>query len=248
MKINDIPVLILAGGLGTRLRGLYPDIPKPIVPIDGKPYIEILIEFLEKKGFKNFTISVGYKKEMIKKTLEHKGYNISFVEEETPLGTGGAVRNALEVFSPRALVVNGDTYLDIDYERFLDFHLKQNKKNGSLCSICLVYMDDTKRFGNVIFEGNRLKEFSEKDTKTEGPGWINGGVYIIEREFVNLIPKEIKSSFEKDVIPKAIKKNILISVFKTDGTFYDIGTPESLSKFIEFYKNKKQGKHEDDKK
>ncbi len=242
-EIAELPVLILAGGLGTRLRAVHPDLPKPLVPVGDKPFLEILVRLLAGKGFREFHLSTGYKGEMIREALSRAGLpgaEFHFHREEKPLGTGGALPEALEAFRPRALVLNGDTYLDIDYAGFFAEH-RANRKEGSLCTLALARVEDTSRFGRVLFEGNRLTGFLEKAGDPGGGGWINGGAYLMERELVLRIRKGAKVSLEKEVFPGALREGIPLHVFRGEGRFFDIGTPESLEEFRRFYGKDRPG-------
>ncbi len=232
IPLSTVPALVLAGGLGTRLRGITGGIPKPLVQVGGRPFLEILLGLLFSKGFRRFFISLGYKGELIRKALENSDLDISFLEEgDNLLGTGGALRHALDVFRPRALVINGDTYLDMDYDKFVEHHAIRAEQGNCLCSIAIFHVPDVSRYGKVVFEGDKLEGFTEKDESAGGPGWINAGAYLLEREFVEGIREGEKVSLEKEVIPGFLAQGARISVFKASGTFQDIGTPESLEFF-----------------
>jgi len=232
--------VILAGGLGTRLRGIIKDIPKPMAEISGKPFLAYLIDFLSKQKIKRVVLSVGYKFEVIKDFFgnRYKGINISYAIEEKPLGTGGAIKNALlSIYGNEAFIINGDTFFDIDLNDFYDFHKSRNSK----LSIALKKMDFTERYGTVeIDKNNKIMAFHEKAQKYDV--LINGGVYLLNKNFFNSLATQDKFSFEKDFLEKHYK-NYEFYGFPFDEYFIDIGIPEDYEKAKEELKNLKINKN-----
>jgi D-glycero-alpha-D-manno-heptose 1-phosphate guanylyltransferase len=214
--------IILAGGEGIRLKEVIKDIPKPMAPIYGKPFLELLISQLKKWGIKDIILSIGYKKEVIRTYFmdgKKWGVNIEYSEEDQPLGTGGAIKNAANwLDEDNFVVMNGDSILNIDFSKLISFH----KNYAALATIGLAYVENTFRYGRIkTKETNEIFDFSEKGI--QGKGFINGGVYVFNKEILKIIP-EGKSSLEKDILSKIILQGIY--GFKTNGFFIDIGIPE----------------------
>jgi D-glycero-alpha-D-manno-heptose 1-phosphate guanylyltransferase len=231
MNITDVPVLILAGGKGTRVKHLLNDLPKPMFPVLGKPFLEYLIKYFKRLGFCKFYLSIGYQSNSIEEHFhEHK--DIEFIVEKTPLGTGGAVLNATKVINEESFIaVNGDTFFLMDFEKFLDFI---SDKNHSF--IVLKKSTDISRYGTVKFNSQYLiTNFDEKNTKVLVDNWINSGLYYFIKSDLENLSLNQTCSLETEVFPKMISRNLLFA-FTTDGNFIDIGTPETLSKTEEFLK------------
>ncbi len=211
--------LILAGGLGTRLRPLTYKIPKAMVEVNGKPFLYYLIKFLSKQNIKDIVISVGYLKENIMEYFtdgKNLGVNIEYAVENEPLGTGGAINNAKKFLKEKFIVMNGDTIFNINLEDFSKFH---EYKKG-VCTIALANIDNTERYGAVeVDKDGRIVKFLEKGIKKNG--LINGGIYILEEEIFNYLLEV--GSLEKDVFPLLIGK---MYGYVSNSYFIDIGIPE----------------------
>ncbi len=189
--------IVLAGGLGTRLASRLEGIPKAMAPVAGRPFLEILLRQLERAGCTRVLLSVGHLRGVIQDHFgsAFQGLALEYVVEETPLGTGGAIRKALEQASERAvLVLNGDTFLDADYAAMFEFH----QTEGSTLTIAVTRQADVARYGAVRVEGKRVVGFEEKGRS--GPGWINAGAYVVERDlqWPQHLPE--KFSFERDFL------------------------------------------------
>jgi Nucleoside-diphosphate-sugar pyrophosphorylase involved in lipopolysaccharide biosynthesis/translation initiation factor 2B, gamma/epsilon subunits (eIF-2Bgamma/eIF-2Bepsilon) len=225
--------IILAGGFGTRLSHIIKDIPKPMAFVCKKPFLLYVINDLIKKGIKKIIIAVGYKKEIIKNYFgyEYNNCQIIYSEENEPLFTGGAIKKALGYCKTKNIfVVNGDTFFDVDLKKMFEFHLKKN----SYITIACKKMFDFDRYGTVKIENGYIKEFKEKSLTKEG--YINGGIYVINRECFNYI-SEKKFSFETDFLEREIKNKSIYS-FLSDGYFIDIGIAQDYYKAQEdFAKN-----------
>jgi len=224
--------IILAGGLGTRLRSVLPDTPKCLAPINNKPFLAELIKFLKKQGINKFIFSLGYKSELIIKYLgdEFIDTNIDYSIEDEQLGTGGAIKLALsKVLSDDVLVINGDTFFKNDLYLFYRFH----KNNNSKFSISVTKVENNYRFGSVVLnDENIVINFSEK-SKNESV-LINAGHYIINREHFLKFKTEDKFSIELDFFQNcSINKVIYGFEFLSD--FIDIGIPEDLIKAQSFF-------------
>ena len=215
--------IILAGGLGTRLKNIVNHVPKSMASIGGKPFLEYQLNYLIKNGIQRVILSVGYKKEIIIDYFGNKyqSMKIIYSEECEPLGTGGAIKLALrEIIGKIVYVINGDTYFDIDLKKFHEFH----EKYKSFTTIAIKRIANTKEYGNVSLDSNmRIQRFEEK--KSIG-NYINGGVYIFKKgTFENLCLPE-KFSIERDYFMKYFQSKKMYG-YVTDDYFIDIGTPKN---------------------
>lgn len=214
--------IILAGGLGTRLRPALPDLPKAIAPIGGRPFLTLLLDRLAAAGCARVVLATGYLRHLIAQTIgnAHLSMEVTYSEEETPLGTGGAVLKAFErICTKRAVVMNGDTWLDVDYGRLLLAHLRAN----AAITVSLVAASDCGRFGSVLVKDDRVVEFCEKNRS--GPGLINAGVYVIERDAIEARQLENPFSLEAGFLAKFVAE-LRPLAFKVSGRFIDIGIPQ----------------------
>jgi len=219
--------VILAGGLGTRLRGVISDRPKPMAPIGSRPFLDYLVSRLATNHFGHIVICVSYMREKIEEYFGPKyGSLVSFVVEEEPLGTGGALRNAKAVLDQRFAVLNGDTYVQVDYGEMFRFHAA----NKAIMTIALARSDGD-RFGRVLLDGDRIVGFSEKARKDGNP--VNAGVYIVERSVLDQIPSGRAFSLEKELIPMLLSERQRVFGYATGSEFIDIGEPESYKRLVE---------------
>jgi NDP-sugar pyrophosphorylase family protein len=223
---QPVTCLILVGGLGSRLRPLISELPKPMAPIRGKPFLEYLIRWVGYSGFDQVVLCVGYRAAQIEEYFgqgEHFGIKIAYSVESEPLGTWGAVRQAMEQFpGQHFLVANGDSFLQIELRALLDRHLKKQ----ALASLAVLAVHDSSRFGSIrLAADGRIIEFSEKSG--EGPALINGGVYCLSREMLRLAPKSA-ASLEKEVFP-AVAGSGLYGML-VHGYFVDIGIPQEYQR------------------
>ncbi len=220
-------VIILAGGLGTRLKGYTNGLPKPMISVAGRPFLEIILDRLLDTGFKEICLAVSYKAEIIKNYFgnNYKGISLNYSIEETPLGTGGAIQQAINHLSGNDIfVLNGDTLVDINYHEMMKFH----KKNNAELSIATYRMSNYDRYGTVTSdEQHRISAFIEKQATKEGA--INAGTYLIKRSIFDSFSFPEMFSFEADLMEKEVN-NLLEYAFLTEGYFIDIGVPEDLQK------------------
>ncbi len=224
--------IILAGGLGTRLRSVVADKPKCMAPVAGKPFLDYLILFLKNNGIENFIFSVGYMHEVIEdylqKNFNELNYKISL--ENEPLGTGGAIKLAcLKTLEKDVLICNGDTFYKIDLIELNNFH---QRKEAS-CSLTLKPMKNFDRYGVVeLNKDESIKTFKEKQFYKSG--LINGGVYALNvfQFLIEELPE--KFSFEKEFLEKKVclqeGKNSTLFGLTQDSYFIDIGIPEDYEK------------------
>ncbi len=227
LKEPNIEAIILAGGFGTRLQSVVKDVPKPMADIRGKPFLEYLLMFLAKSGFSKVILSVGYKKEVIMDYFKdfYLGMEIIYSPEESPLGTGGAIKKALMyAIGENVLVLNGDTFFNLDITSFYATH----QQNTSSITMALKPMTQFDRYGSVNTSGKTVVSFEEKGFKEKG--LINAGAYII-RKSIQKILTEFNDvfSFEKDFLEKNIS-TIKPVAYIEDAYFIDIGIPEDYNK------------------
>ena len=221
-----LEAVVLAGGFGTRLRAVVPDLPKPMAPVAGRPFLEILLSMLAKKGVRRAVLSLGYRADLI---VRHFGASYAGIElvseiETEPLGTGGALRAALaRCGSDAALVVNGDTYLDLELDALA---ARWQQKRVPL--IVGRAVQDTARFGRLDVSGAALLGFAARGAG--GPGVINMGHYVLPTTLFADQPGLPKNfSFEADFLaPRA--GELGFEVFVTEGLFIDIGVPEDYAR------------------
>lgn len=219
--------IILAGGLGTRLRPVVSDVPKCMAPVAGRPFISFLIDYLVKHGINRFIYAIGYKGEMIQEYISkhHPDLYNSFSFEEEPLGTGGAIKLACTLCTDEnVIVLNGDTMFKIDVEELAAFH---NSK-GSQCTLSLKPMQHFNRYGVVELNSNHsIRNFKEK--KAYETGLINGGVYVLNtKQFLEEALPE-KFSFETDYLQTFYQKVKMFALIQ-DKYFIDIGIPEDFER------------------
>lgn len=197
--------IVLAGGLGTRLRPLTDDIPKPLLPIKGRPILEWAILNFKKHNIKDIILSVGYRYEKIKEYFgdgSKIGVNIKYVIEKEPLGTGGAIKKASNGLKEDFLVINGDNLADFDWTSQIFFH----KKNKAKITLSLFPVEDVTQFGIALLESNKILKFIEKPSVENAPSNLNNaGGYIINPEVLEILPEGF-SSIEKDCFEKLCLK------------------------------------------
>ncbi len=220
--------IILAGGLGTRLREVVSDVPKCMAEVAGKPFLSYLLDWCKVQSFGRVILSLGYLSEVVTSWIEKNEYpfEIIYAKEEEPLGTGGAIKLAMRsVLGERAVVINGDTFFDVDITELYTVH---NEKSANI-SLALKPMTDFDRYGRVeLNTDNRIIAFIEKQQCREG--LINGGVYLIDKD-VLLSDKELplKFSFEKNILEAKINTLPIYGNIQ-DTYFIDIGIPEDYRK------------------
>ncbi len=231
---NFPDVIILAGGFGTRLQSVVKDVPKPMAPVADIPFLEWLINYLSKSNPNKIILSTGYKHEIIEAHFGKSFKNIPIVYsiETDPLGTGGAIKKAFDLVSTEnCLVLNGDTFLQIDHPNFLNFH----SKNKALFTMALKPMKNPARYGTVETEGETIKKFNEKNPDL-AEGLINTGVYLMKKEILKHFPEQEKFSFETDFMELKTGE-IEMKSYITDDYFIDIGIPEDYKKANDEFPN-----------
>lgn len=212
--------IILAGGFGTRLREIVPDLPKPMAHVAGRPFLDILLRSLSLKGFTRVILSLGFMAEKISDYFGERfaGMDLFYVVENSPLGTGGAVRLGLSICQEdHVFIFNGDTFLDLEVGEIE--RLWQN--NGHPIMVGR-QVSDTTRYGRLVTEGNLVKGFAEKGRA--GPGLINAGCYVFNRRQLNCFRLNEAFSLESEFLVKLVAETE-VDVFITEGLFIDIGVP-----------------------
>ncbi|MCX7708730.1 MAG: nucleotidyltransferase family protein [Clostridia bacterium] len=222
--------LILAGGLGTRLRPEVNDRPKPMALAHGKPFLEYQINHLRKYGLVDIVLAVGFMHEKIEeyfKDGEEFGVSIKYSIESEPMGTGGALKKAEKLLTEdKILILNGDTLFDVDYKELICFD--QLKKSRLTMALRQTY--GSGRYGHVEVEDTgKIIQFVEKGIVNES-GYINAGIYLVDRNLLNSIDYGKAISFEKEVIPRWLHENQIYGFIGT-GYFIDIGIPEDYKQF-----------------
>lgn len=217
--------IILCGGLGTRLRSVISDVPKPMAPINNKPFLAFVLEYLKKQNISRVVLAVSYKYEIIQEYFgnSYLGMQILYSIEKEPLGTGGAILEALNLInSDSCYVLNGDTFFDVNLDR-----LKLD--NSDIC-VALKPMKNFDRYGSVDIDNNSyISAFNEK--KFTSNGLINGGVYLIKKHIFNSFNLPNKFSFEEFFQENFLIFNAKATVF--DDYFIDIGIPQDYKAFID---------------
>jgi len=213
--------IVLAGGLGTRLRDVVPDLPKPMAPVAGRPFLEILLSMLARKGFTRVILSLGF---MPEKIISHFGDQYLGMElvhevELQPLGTGGAIRAALtHCVTDHVYVFNGDTYLELEVDAL---ECLWQKHHNSV--IVVREVPDTARFGRVDVNDGRVAAFHEKGKA--GAGLINAGCYVLPKHVLDDFPLGQTFSIETEFFVKRLQST-RFDGFVTQGSFIDIGVPD----------------------
>jgi D-glycero-alpha-D-manno-heptose 1-phosphate guanylyltransferase len=220
-KMAAIDVVILSGGKGERLRTVSGEVPKILMPIAGRPFIDIVIESLLPFGFRRFILCIGYLREKVRAHFAVTDYDVVFSEETEPLGTGGAVKNAgRHIITSPFLLLNGDSFCPADLHAFYNFHLQK----GGVLSIVLSQPLSENAYGVVQMDDeNRIVAFREKEEAGEG-SFINAGLYLAERRILGLMPEKARFSLETELIPAILPHGCY--GFVTDAELIDIGTPE----------------------
>lgn len=218
--------IILAGGLGTRLRSSIPDLPKPMAPIGGKPFLEFLLTYLGKYNIERVILSVGYKYEIIQENFGNRFADmmIDYAVEDEPLGTGGGIRRALNLVNgDTVLILNGDTFFAGDYAKLADIHYL----SCADLTMALKPMNDctwsSGRYGRVLTDGTRVIGFAEKKQGISGN--INSGVYIMDTQLLTRFNLTDKFSFEHDFLEKYTDR-LNFHAWTMNAYFIDIGVPE----------------------
>jgi NDP-sugar pyrophosphorylase family protein len=224
--MTDIPALILAGGLGTRLRGVLADRPKVLAPVAGRPFVSYLLEQLDAAGVSRVMLCTGYRGDEVERTFgaRYGSLALTYSREEAPRGTAGALRLALpQVAGSLLLALNGDSYVACPLAEFIAWH-RERRGAGSLL---LTSVADVARFGSVEVDANGVVQSFREKRAAAGHGWINAGVYLLERRLLESIPPDRPVSLEQEMLPQWLTEGL--GGYARELPFLDIGTPESLA-------------------
>jgi NDP-sugar pyrophosphorylase family protein len=223
--LQGITGVVLAGGLGTRLRAEVPDKSKVLAPVRGRPFVTYVLDQLCAAGVQTIVLCTGYLADQIEQYLgpEYRGVRLRYSREETPLGTAGALRLALPLLnSDCVLVANGDSYCAVD----LGAMAQQHRRRRAAGTIAVAAVEDTRRFGSVeIAADGQVVRFMEK-AAAAGAGWINAGIYLLQRSLVEAIPPMTPLSLERDLFPGWTSQGLY--AFLTSARLWDIGVPEAF--------------------
>jgi NDP-sugar pyrophosphorylase family protein len=233
----ELKTLILAGGLGSRLQSVIRDRPKPMAEVKGKPFLEYQIKRLRAQGFEEVVFCVGYLAHQIQDYfgVGHRwGVQIAYIVEAELLGTAGAIRNAQGFIKGTFLVMNGDSYLEADFRDLVEFHRSRHSVDSrTIGTIATLAVDDAAAYGTLAMDSTgRILRFREK--AETGPGWINGGVYVLEPDILDFIPAGQAVSLEKETFPLILKRGWHLYAYPVEGFFVDIGTPEGYRRFCQY--------------
>jgi NDP-sugar pyrophosphorylase family protein len=229
---GDVTAVILAGGLGTRLQPVVGDRPKGLAAVAGRPFLAHLMDQLCSQGIRRVVVSTGHGAGQIREALggAFGGMSVGYSHETQPLGRGGALQlAALGIASPTLLVLNGDSFCRADLTAFLQDFRRHDRKPALL----LVRMPDVSRYGRVECDAaGAIRRFEEK-AAASGAGWINAGVYLVDRALAAGIPAGRAVSLEREVFPTWIASGL--RGYPCDAAFLDIGTPESYARAADFF-------------
>lgn len=221
-----LEAIVLAGGFGTRLREVVQDVPKPLAPVAGRPFLAWLMDGLQRAGVSRTILATGYLSHLVEEAIgsNWQGMDLAYSVETTPLGTGGAIRQALARSSGGpVLVLNGDTWLGLDAAAFA----AAVTKSGLPLGMALANVPDVARYGAVGVTDGRITAFGEKSGA--GPGFINAGVYCLARPAELAFPPEENFSFEKAVLAPAAAAG-RVAGYTDTRDFIDIGIPEDYAR------------------
>jgi NDP-sugar pyrophosphorylase family protein len=228
--LADIDVLILAGGLGSRLAGVLGDIPKVLAPVEGRPFLDYQLDYLAGQGVRKVLLSLGHRAEMVLAHLAETKLplRVETVVEPRPLGTAGAIAFARSAFSSDPLLVlNGDTWLELDLAAMLAEHRASPVPLATLSCVSVV---DTRRYGAIELRADgSIARFIEKGESSSSGGLVNGGVYLLSAQLLDSLAVASGSSLERDVLPH-LPAGMLRSHVIRRANFIDIGTPESYAR------------------
>ena len=230
---QDVPAVLLVGGKGTRLQSVVSSSPKPLAQVRGAPFLQLLLLQLRSQGVHRLLMCSGHLADQIEDQFGDGGnldLKIEYSKESQPLGTAGALRFAERHLEkvPAFFVMNGDSFLELDFAAFLRFH----RRHSGLVSMAVSRVPDSSRYGTVqMNDDQRVVGFYEK-VQQKVPGTINGGVYVLDRAVLDDIPSGA-SSLEKDVFPRLLNRGVY--GFEQTGVFIDIGTPEDYARADALY-------------
>ncbi len=222
--LSGITAVILAGGKGTRLQSVLQGGQKVVAPVAGKPFLAHLLAQLEASGVRKCVLCVGFQAQEVRESLGDSfgQIGLTYATEDQPLGTAGALRNALpHIDSDVALVLNGDSHCPCDFAALL----AARESHDAAGAILLTHVEDASPYGAVeTNDAGHIIAFHEKGQS--GPGWVNAGIYALKRDFIQSIPENETVSIETRTFPGAVRKGLCIIGYQTNESLLDIGVPE----------------------
>jgi NDP-sugar pyrophosphorylase family protein len=235
--VSDITAVVLAGGLGTRLRPVVADRPKVLAEVRGRPFLFYLFDQLLDARVNRAVLCTGHLGDRIEEAVgnAYRSLAVGYSRESSPLGTAGAVRNALpHLEGERVLVLNGDSYCDTSVAAFWEWHLSK----GAQGTLLLAAVPDTRRYGKVETDAEgRILRFCEKGTDA-GAGLVNAGIYAVSKQLIFSIPCGRRASLEQEMFPQWIGKGLYGC--SSGGRFIDIGTPGDFERAASFFEGYEQ--------
>ena len=227
-NVEPVPAVLLVGGMGTRLRSVVPSTPKPLAPVGRKSFLELLVRQLRHQGIRRLVMCTGYLADQIEEEFKDgrlSDIRIEYSKEPCPLGTAGAIKLAQShlVDSPSFLVMNGDSFLEADFHRLIQFHRTQ----GSMATIAALQVTNGARYGRIYVDTDGKVTAFEEKTGNPGAGLVSAGIYVFDRAIFNHIP-EGPSSLEKDIFPRLLGHGVY--ALEQKGMFIDIGTPDDYTR------------------
>ena len=230
---NNIKAVVLAGGLGTRLYPLTRKTAKCMVPVNGKPLLEHIIQYLASYGFREIVITVGDRRQQIMKHFGNGskfGVKLHYSVERKALGTAGSLKNAERLITDTALVMQSDTITNFKLNEIISFH----KEKGALATIALTSVKNAKGYGLAVMnENKRITKFEEKPARSFS-NLVNSGIYVLERKVLDHIPTNRKFDFSRDLFPLLLRKKLSLYGIEVSGYWFDIGTPDSYRNANEY--------------
>jgi D-glycero-alpha-D-manno-heptose 1-phosphate guanylyltransferase len=220
--------VILAGGLGQRLRPVVSDVPKPMAKILDRPFLEYLLDYWISQGIEDFVLSVGYLSEQIVSHFgdHYKKAKVTYVHEEFPLGTGGALLQVARIttLSEPFLLLNGDTFFEVELTKLLEFHFQKQ----SQMTLSVLKSSAGKRYGRCVLDASgKLLDFQQDST---AEGFINGGVILMSPSLLRLSVDQFPLSLESVLLPDWLAEDAGVFAYESQGKFLDIGVPEDYLK------------------
>ncbi len=233
-SLDDIIAVVLAGGFGTRIKHLLPNVPKPMAEVAEKPFLGWVLTYLQRQGIEKALLSTGYLADIIEKYAQTRpipDLDLKCYPETSPLGTAGGFLNSVKESqeNPNAwLILNGDSLIFTDLAP-LNQYLEDENVDGVILGVSV---PDASRFGSLVYDEQKtLLQFAEKQS---GKGVINGGVYLLRDRLVQQFPTNFPLSFEYDIFPSLLQQKICLKVHPVEAPFLDIGTPDSLAQAESF--------------
>jgi len=227
--------IILAGGLGTRLRSTVPDLPKPLAPVGAKPFLGHLLDYWQGQGVKRFILSVGYKHELIRECFGSRYQNaeVDYAVETEPLGTGGGLLLSVKQLRSKEpfLVLNGDTFFAVNLVDLLNCHAQSEAD----MTLSLVEVPENKRYSGVLLDKDGMVRSMEARSESSKISLVNGGVYMMENNLLSIFEKNVskKISLEDELLSRLFKQKKRIAGFLGSGAFIDIGVPQDYNRAAE---------------